>query len=72
MRDLLVEGDSTCLQAILDPFGRTMTTIVEPAYRGVAGSVPSSVPENPFLLVSTQSVETPVGRSASRHRVPGR
>lgn len=49
MRDLSVKGDSTCLQAILNPFGRTMTTIVEPAYRGVARSVPGSVPENPVF-----------------------
>lgn len=49
MRDLSVEGDSTCLQAICDPFGRTMTSVAGAAYRGVAGSVPNGVPENSFF-----------------------
>jgi len=42
MRDLSVEGDSTCLQAILDPFGRAVTSVAgrrtgawQPAYREI-------------------------------------
>lgn len=48
MRDLSVEGDSTCLQAILDPFGRTVTSVAGRAYRGVAAGVPGAYREIGF------------------------
>lgn len=48
MRDLSVEGDSTCLQAILDPFGRTVTSVAGRAYRGVAAGVPGAYREIVF------------------------
>lgn len=65
MRDLSVEGDSTCLQATFDPFGRTVTSVAGSAYRGVAAGVPGAYREKLLLLVPTRSMGTPIGRSAS-------
>jgi len=50
MRDLSMGGYPTCLQAIFDPFGRTVTSVAGRAYQSVARSVPDGVPEKWVML----------------------